>query len=92
MSIKLLDVYSLTKFLILLFNKYVFGAHSKGFPGGSGVKTLPVSIEDAGSIPDLEGSPGGGNANLLQYSRLENFRDGGPVGLQFIGSQKVRHD
>ena len=32
---------------------------------------------DSGSIPGLGRSPGGGNGNLLQYSCLENPRDGG---------------
>ena len=30
---------------------------------------------DVGSIPGSERSPGGGNGNLLQYSRLENPMD-----------------
>ena len=29
-------------------------------------------VRDAGSIPGLARSPGGGNGNPLQYSRLEN--------------------
>ena len=32
---------------------------------------------DAGSIPGLEGYPGEGNSNPLQYSCLENSMDGG---------------
>ena len=39
------------------------------------VKSLPANagdIRDAGSIPGLERSPGGGNGNPLQYSCLEN--------------------
>ena len=47
-----------------------------GFPGGSVVKNPPANAEDArdaGSIPDLGRSSGGGNGNLLQYSCLENF-------------------
>ena len=48
------------------------------FPGG--IKNLPANAGDArdvGSIPDSGRSPGGGNGNLLQYSCLENPRDGG---------------
>ena len=45
-----------------------------GFPGGSVVKNLPANagaIGDAGSIPGLGRSPGGGNGNQpLQYSCL----------------------
>ena len=32
---------------------------------------------DAGSIPGLERSPGGGSGNPLQYSCLENLMDRG---------------
>ena len=39
------------------------------------VKNLPGNVEDTGdtgSVPGLEGSPGGGHGNPLQYSGLEN--------------------
>ena len=48
-----------------------------GFPGGSVVKNLPASTGDAGSVPGSGKSPGEGNGNPLQYSCLENPRDGG---------------
>ena len=41
-------------------------------------KNLPGNVEDTGdtgSIPGLEGSPGGGHGNPLQYSYLENPMD-----------------
>ena len=44
------------------------------------VKNLPANagdIRDAGSIPGLGRSPGGGHNNLLQYSCLENPMDRG---------------
>ena len=44
------------------------------------VKNLPANagnISDAGSIPGLGRSPGGGQANPLQYSSLENPMDRG---------------
>ena len=44
------------------------------------VKNLPAKARDArdaGSIPGLGRSPEGGNANPLQYSRLENSMDRG---------------
>ena len=44
------------------------------------VKNLPANagdIKDAGSIPRLGRSPGGGNGNPLQYSCLENPMDRG---------------
>ena len=46
------------------------------------VKNLPASagdIKDAGSIPGLGRSPGGGNGNPLQYSCLENPTDRGSL-------------
>ena len=50
----------------------------EGFPDGSVVKNSPANAGDtgdAGSIPDLERSPGGRNGNPLQYSCLKNSRD-----------------
>ena len=47
------------------------------FPNGSVVKNLPANAGDAGSIPGLARSPGGGNGNPLQYSCLENPMDRG---------------
>ena len=45
---------------------------SVGFPSGSVVKNLPVN---AGDPEDMGSTPGGGNGNPLQYSRLENPMD-----------------
>ena len=48
--------------------------------GGASGKELPASagdIRDAGLIPGLGRSPGGGNDNLFQYSCLENLMDKG---------------
>ena len=44
------------------------------------VKNPPANgadIRDAGSIPGLRGSSGGGHGNPLQYSCLENPKDRG---------------
>ena len=44
------------------------------------VKNLPArtgEVRDEGSIPGSGRSPGGGHGNSLQYSWLENPRDGG---------------
>ena len=52
----------------------------KGFPDGSVVKNLPANsgaTGDAGSIPGLGKSPGGGNGYSLQYSCLEKSMDRG---------------
>ena len=39
------------------------------------VKNLPANARDVGLIPELERSPGEGNGNPLQYSRLGNPMD-----------------
>ena len=59
--------------------KQLSTAHGRGegFQGGSVVKNLPASAGDAGSIPGLERTPGGGHGNPLQYSCLENLMDRG---------------
>ena len=47
---------------------------------------------DVGSIPGLGSSPGGGHGNPLQYSCLENPRDGGAlVGCRLWG-HRVGHN
>ena len=47
------------------------------FPGGSDGKVSAYNVGDPGSIPGSGRSPGEGNGNPLQYSCLENPRDGG---------------
>ena len=47
------------------------------FPSGSEVKASACNEGDLGSIPGLGRSPGEGNGNPLQYSCLENPKDGG---------------
>ena len=48
-----------------------------GFAGGSEGKESTCTEGDLCSIPGFEISPGEGNGNLLQYSCLENFMEGG---------------
>ena len=48
-----------------------------GLPWWLSGKELVCSAGDAGSIPGLGRSPGGGNGNPLQYSCLENPMDSG---------------
>ena len=38
---------------------------------------LSGPIGDTGSVPESGRSPGGGNGNIIQYSRLENPMDRG---------------
>ena len=49
----------------------------RGFPGGSDSKASACNAGDLGLIPESRRSPGEGNGNPLQYSRLENSMDGG---------------
>ena len=70
--------------------------NSKGFPDSSVVENLSAYAGDAGdvdSIPELGSKPAEGNSNPLQYSCLKKTpQTEEPVGLQFTGSQRVRHD
>ena len=59
------------------------------------VKSLFASAgdeRDTDLILGLGGSPRGGNGKLLQYFCLEKPTDEDPGWLQFMGSQRVRHD
>ena len=47
---------------------------------------------DAGSIPALGRSPGGGNADPLQYSCLDSHMDRGTLRATVQGLQRVGHD
>ena len=59
------------------------------------VKNPPASagdVRDSSSIPWWGRCPGGGHGNPPQYSCLENPGIEEPGGLQFMWSQRVRHD
>ena len=47
------------------------------FSGGPDGKASANNVGDRGSIPGTGRSPGEGNGNPLQYSYLENPRNGG---------------
>ena len=56
------------------------------------LKNPMVNAGDTGDVSLIPGSgrsPGAGNDNSLQYSCLENPLDGGPGGLESMGSQRV---
>ena len=55
-------------------------------------KESACNAGDLGSIPGLGRFPGEGKGYPLQYSCLENPMDREPGGLQFMGSQRVRHN
>ena len=56
------------------------------------VKSWPATVGDLGSICGSGRYPGGGNDNPPQYSCPENPWIEEPVGLQFMGSQRVRYN
>ena len=76
-----------------LFYSYLYEQFFN-FPGGSDGKEPACNVGDPGSIPGLGRSPGEGNGYYpLQYSCLENpHGQRSLVGLQSMGSQRVRHD
>ena len=52
-------------------------SNNLSFPDDSVVKNPPTNAGDAGVIPVLGRSPGGGHGNPLQYSYLGNPTDRG---------------
>ena len=48
------------------------------FLGGSDGKESACNVGDPGSVPGSGRCPGEGNGTPLQYSYLENPKDGGP--------------
>ena len=77
--------------LMMMININIYTL-TRGFPGGSDRKASACNAGEPGSISGSGRSPGGGNGNALQYSCLENPMDGGPGGLQSMGSQRVGLD
>ena len=55
------------------------------------VKNPPANAGDAGLIPGLGRSPGGGNDNPLYYSCQENSMDRGTWGATVHGVAKSCH-
>ena len=56
------------------------------------VKNPPANAEDAGLIPGLGRSAGGGNGSPLQYSCWEMPWTEEPGGLQSMGLQGIGYD
>ena len=64
------------RFAYLFFESILTDSNrDTGFPGGSVVKNLLANAGDSGLISRSGRSPGEGNGNPLQYSRLENPMD-----------------
>ena len=66
-------------------NLFYNNLKTTGFPGGSVVKNLPVSVGDGGSIPGFQRFPGGRNCNSLQYSCLGTSMDRGAWWVEITG-------
>ena len=79
------------EFLILILHRISdLERLSNGFPGGSEVKASACNAGDLGLIPGLGRSPGEGNGNPLQYSCLENPKNGGAWWATVHGVTKSR--
>ena len=63
-----------------------------GFPHSSVGKESACNAGDLGLIPGLGRFPGEGNGNPLQYSCLENPRDGETWQTTVHGVARVGHD
>ena len=61
---------------------YIVYGYFRGFSGGSAVEDSACNAGDPGLIPGFGRSPGEGNGNPHR----------GAWKLQFVGSQRVRHD
>ena len=61
----------------MLVFAFVFSFDAKGFLGGSDAKESACDAGDPSSISGSGRSPGEGNDNPLQYSRLEDPMDRG---------------
>ena len=78
------------KFMKLLIWRAEASSDSGCYPSGSVVKNLPLDAGDANSIPRSGRSPGKGNGNPLQDSRLENPKDRGAWQATVHGVAKSR--
>ena len=61
----------------------------KGFPDSSAGKVSACNTRDPGLIPGLGRSAGEGIGYTLQYSCLENPRDGGAWGAAVLGRTEL---
>ena len=63
-----------------------------GFPSGSQIKNLPANAGDAGLIPGPGRSPRDGMVSHSSILAWDIPQTEEPSGLQFMGSQRVRHN
>ena len=82
-------------FVSILVSYYLSFKTSFLPPHGSASKKYAYNggdTGDMGSIPGSRRSPEVGKSDPLQYSCLKNLLERRACGLQFMGSQRVRHD
>ena len=77
-------------FQLMIHSAWHFTWCTLGFPGGADSKESAGNVEDMGSIPGLGRSSGGRHGNPLQYSCLENPRDGGAQWAAVCGVAQSR--
>ena len=65
---------------------------NKGFPGGTVLKNPPANAGDLVSISGLRRSPEKEMASHCSILAWKSPRTEEPGGLQFMGSQRVRHN
>ena len=73
-----------------IFNTHI--TSTKGFPGGLDGKASACNAGDLGSIPGSRRSLGEGNGNQSSTLAWKIPWMEDPGRLQFMGSQRVRHD
>ena len=61
---------------IICLKVFLLDVLRKILNGGSEYKESACNVGDSASIPGVGRSPGEGNGNPLQYSYLENIKDG----------------
>ena len=65
-----------------------------GFPSGSVVKNLPANVENAGDLGSIPGSEDSLEKGMATHFSILAWRTPWteePGGLQFMGSERVRH-
>ena len=65
-----------------------------GFPSGSVVKNLPATVENAGDLGSIPGSEDSLEKGMATHFSILAWRTPWteePGGLQFMGSERVRH-
>ena len=79
------------RFVVSFYKRNTQAQYVLGFPTGSAVRNPPAHVGDLGLIPGLGKFPGEEMATHTSILAWENPWTEEPVGLQFMGSQRVGH-